>query len=306
MGKTTFLFAGQGAQYPGMGKSLYDTSAAARKVLDEAERLRPGTLQTCFGGEAQMLSQTIHTQPCLMAVDVACAAALMEAGVQPDALAGFSLGELAALPVAGLLPFETAFRLVMRRAELMDACAHAQAGGMLAVLKLEGAQVEALCREAGAYPANYNSPGQVVCAGTQGALAALQEKVKAAGGRALPLAVSGGFHSPLMHAAAVGVLGEAQKLSFSQPALPLYANRSNEPYTPQDAATLLGAQVENPICWTKLIRRMQTDGYTDFIEVGAGKTLTGLMKRIGGARVALHVEDAESLRDTLAQLEGQA
>ena len=135
MGKTVFLFAGQGAQVPGMGRDLYDASPAARAVFDAAERLRPGTLHQCFEGSAEELAITANTQPCLFTVDVACAEALREAGVEADAAAGFSLGELAAVAFAGVLPFDDAFRLVCRRAELMQAAAESHPGAMDAVLR---------------------------------------------------------------------------------------------------------------------------------------------------------------------------
>ena len=300
MGKIAFLFAGQGAQYAGMGQSLYETSLAAKAALDTAERLRPGTLALYFAGDKDALSQTRNTQPCLMAIDYACAAALMEAGVQPDGLAGFSLGEIAALPVSGLLSFEEAFKLVLRRAALMQACAEQTPGGMVAVLKLADEAVEALCQAQGAYPVNYNCPGQVVCAMLAERIPAFTEAVKAAGGRALPLAVGGGFHSPYMHDAATGLAAYAQPLAFENPTLPLYANATCAPYTAGDAAALLGSQVESPVRFTSLIRRMQADGYTDFIEVGAGKTLAGLLGKIGGAARVACVEDAQTLAATLA------
>lgn len=299
MGKIAFLFAGQGAQYAGMGESLYGASPAARAVLDEAERLRPGTLAQCFHGDAAQLSQTANTQPCLMAVDVACAAALAEVGIAPDGYAGFSLGEVAALAVSGMLPFAEAFRLVQKRAALMQACAETFDSGMVAVLKLPDETVEALCREAGAYAVNYNCPGQVVCALLKRDMPAFTDAVKAAGGRALPLSLGGGFHSPYMREAAEGLRAYAEGLAFAQPATPLYANATNEPYTAADAARLLGAQVESPVRFTELIRRMQADGFTDFIELGAGKTLTGLLGKIGGAARILNVDDAQSLAQTV-------
>ncbi len=302
MGKIAFLFAGQGAQYPGMGKSLYETSPAARAVLDAAEAIRPGTLAQCFDGDQETLSQTLNTQPCLMAVDYACAMALVEAGIKPDGMAGFSLGEIAALPMAGLLPFVQAFRLVMHRAEQMQACAAQSATGMTAVLKLQDAAVEALCAQHGAYPVNYNCPGQVVCARRKADMPAFTDAVKTAGGRALPLAVNGGFHSPWMHDAAVAVQDYATPLAFQHPTVPLYADATCQPYTVADAAALLGAQVENPVRFTQLIHTMQADGFTDFVEVGAGKTLSGLLQKIGGAARIGNVEDAASLNTTLTTL----
>ncbi len=302
MGKIAFVFAGQGAQYAGMGQSLYETSPAAKAILDQAEALRPGTLETCFAGTKEELSRTENTQPCLMAVDCACAAALTEAGVAPEGFAGFSLGEIAALWASGMLSFAEAFRLTLRRAELMAACAGRTEAGMIAVLKLADDAVEALCGETGAWPVNYNCPGQVVCALPKSGFPAFLEAVKAAGGRAIPLMVSGGFHSPLMREAARGLRAYAEGVIFTEPEAPLYANATCRPYTAAEAPALLGAQVESPVRWTELIRGMQADGYTDFIELGAGKTLSGLIERIGGAGKIARVEDASTLTDTLALL----
>ena len=220
------LFAGQGAQYAGMGKNLYETSPAARAVMDEAERLRAGTLELCFAGSKDDLSKTLNTQPCLMAVDCACAAALMERGINPDGLAGFSLGEIAALAIGKMLTFEQAFTLVLRRAEWMQACAEQQESGMVAVLKLDDAAVEALCAQHHAYPVNYNCPGQVVCAMRNVDTAAFTAAVKEAGGRALPLAVNGGFHSPLMADAADNMRRYAAGLPIQESVMPLYADKT--------------------------------------------------------------------------------
>jgi [acyl-carrier-protein] S-malonyltransferase len=302
MGKIAFLFAGQGAQYAGMGQSLYETSPAARAMLDEAERLRPGTLELCFAGTKEQLSLTENTQPCLMAVDCACYAALREAGVTPDGLAGFSLGELAALACAGMLPFEEAFALTVARAQRMARCAEIYDGGMIAVLKLEDEAVEAICQEHHAYSVNYNCPGQVVCALLKSDFPAFTEAVKAAGGRALPLAVSGGFHSPFMREAAQSLRAYAETLTFRESTLPLYANATNRLYTAAEAPALLAAQVESPVRWTELIQKLQAEGYSVFIEVGAGKTLSGLVAKIGGAQTIAGVEDAATLAQTLAAM----
>jgi len=282
-----------------MGQSLYQASPAAKALLNQAEALRGGTLAQCFSGSKEDLSITLNAQPCLMAVDCACAAALMERDIQPDGLAGFSLGEVAALATGGMLPFAQAFALVMRRAEFMHECALQNPGGMAAVLKLQDEQAEALCAQYGAYPVNYNCPGQVVCAMAADRMQPFAQAVKAAGGRALPLAVSGGFHSPFMREAAAMLRTYAQRLSFAEPAVSLYANATCGLYTTDQAADLLGMQVDHPVRWTELIRNMLSQGYTDFIEVGAGAVLSGLIRKIGGAGYIGHVEDEQSLCDVI-------
>ncbi len=299
MGKIAFVFAGQGAQYSGMGQSIYQASAAAKGLMDQAEQHRNGTLDQCFSADKETLSQTINAQPCLMAVDCACAAALMEAGIKPDGLVGFSLGEIAALGMSGMLSFTQAFALVEKRAQFMQDCAQQNPGAMAAVVKLEDQQVEALCQAHGAYPVNYNSPGQVVCALALDRMDAFAQTVKEAGGRALPLKVSGAFHSPFMADAAVKLKDYAQTLTFSPPELPLYANATNGLYTAAEAATLLSRQVDHPIRFTRLIRKLQDQDYTDFIEVGPGKVLTGLIQKIGGAGYTAHVQDAETLGEVI-------
>jgi [acyl-carrier-protein] S-malonyltransferase len=299
MDKIAFLFAGQGAQYPGMGRSLYEASPAARKILDAAETARPGTLTQCFSGTAEELAVTANTQPCLFAVDCACAAALYEAGIRADAAAGFSLGEIAAVHFCGLLDFDTAFALVCRRAALMQAAAEQNPGAMSAILRLDGKTVEAL---AAAYdrvfPVNYNCPGQTVVAGQEEQLKSFEADVAANRGRAMRLKLGGGFHSPFMDSAAAGLADYMEELEFSAPRIPLYANATAEPYG--DPRTLLAQQVKSPVLWQRTIEHMQQNDCTVFIELGAGKTLTGLMGKIGGARLTAHVEDAETLAATLA------
>jgi len=299
MGKIAFVFAGQGAQASGMGESLYQASPAAKALLKQAEAQRRGTLAQCFEGTKEELNLTINAQPCLMAVDCACAAALMEQGVRPDGLAGFSLGEIAAVATSGMLPFAQAFALVMRRAAFMHASARKHPGGMAAVLRLEDRQVETLCREYDAWPVNYNCPGQVVCAMAADGMAPFVQAVKAKGGRALPLNVSGGFHSPFMREAADKLKIFAGGLAFTEPGIPLYANATCERYTAESAPALLGMQVDHPVRWTRLIRNMLDQNYTDFIEVGAGTTLSGLIKKIGGADYIGHVQDENSLLDVI-------
>lgn len=301
MGKTVFLFAGQGAQVPGMGRELYDASPAARAVFDAADRLRPGTIRQCFEGTAEELAVTVNTQPCLFTVDLACAEALREAGVEAEAAAGFSLGEVAAVAFTGMLGFDDAFRLVCRRAELMQAAAEANPGAMDAVLRLDAAKIEELASNYDCvFPVNYNCPGQTVVSGVPGQLAAFEADVAAARGRTVRLKVGGAFHSPFMEEAARGLAAYMSAFSFAKPRIPLYANTNAQPYG--DAAALLALQVKTPVRWQRTIEALQAEGFTKFIEVGAGKTLTGFMGKIGGAELALNVENQETLAAAVAAI----
>jgi [acyl-carrier-protein] S-malonyltransferase len=307
VGKLAFFFAGQGAQYPGMGASICEVSPAARAVFEAADRIRPGTSKQCFNGSAEELNQTINTQPCLFTVDVACAQALCEAGVWPSMAAGFSLGELAAVDFCGLLPFEQTLRLVMKRAQLMQRCTEQYSGGMLAVLRLDATQVEELCEPlTSVWPVNYNAPGQTVVAGSTEALAKLETAVKEAGGRAMRLPVSGAFHSPFMNEAAEGLRAYLHALhnpEAAEPHIPLYANATAEPYCRvEPLADQLAEQLRSPVLFERSVEHMLAAGTTVCVEVGAGTTLSGLIKKIDAGVERYNVQDAASLHDTVAHL----
>lgn len=310
MGKVAFLFAGQGAQHPGMGAGIAAASPAARAVFDAADSVRPGTFEQCCQGTKEELSQTENTQPCVFATDLACARALEERGVEPDVVAGFSLGEVAALTFAGAFSAKKGFELVCRRAELMAAAASSHPGAMRAVVKLDAARVEELAAEVACqadgdcWPVNYNSPMQTVVAGSPTACEKLDELVRGAGGRAMKVAVSGAFHSPYMADAAAGL---AAALDGNEPAatrVPVLANRTAHPYPadPKSAAELLSAQVANPVRWTDTIRAMAEDGVDAFVEVGPGKTLSGLVKRTLEGACVYNVETSEELEATASAL----
>ncbi|MDL2218388.1 ACP S-malonyltransferase [Christensenellaceae bacterium OttesenSCG-928-M15] len=302
MGKIGFFFAGQGAQYAGMGQSLYESSKAAKEVFDAAETIRPGTIAQCFFGTAEQLLVTINTQPCLFAVDYACAAALKEAGVHADMAAGFSLGEVPAAAFCGILTFEDAFRLVIKRAEYMHECARKYPGSMVAVLRVDAQIVDRVAQQfENVYPVNYNCPNQTVVSGSDLVLPSFGAAMQEAGGRLMPLKVSGSFHSPYMEEAAMKLTAYMEDVAFYPPRIPLYANATALPYH-GDPSALLARQVKSPVYFQKSVENMLHDGLTTCIEVGAGKTLCGLINKTGGAARVLNVQDAPSLEAALAAL----
>lgn len=280
MGKIAFVFAGQGAQHPGMGLELAKASPAAAAVFQKLDALRPETSFQCFGGTEEELKQTKNTQPCLFAVELAAAAALEEAGVEADMAAGFSLGEIGALAYTGAVDLETGFALVCRRGALMQAAAEATPTAMAAVLKLSNEAVEEVCaRFDQVYPVNYNCPGQVAVAMPQDQLAPFSAAVKAAGGRALPLKVRGGFHSPFMASAAQGFAQALAECQVEQPKLPLYSNLTGQRYA-GDPKELLARQIASPVRWETIVENMIAAGADTFIELGPGNTLCGLIGKI--------------------------
>lgn len=299
MGKVAIVFSGQGAQYPGMGKELYDNFAAAKDIFDRAEVLYPGIKELCFNGTKEALMRTENTQPCVFVVDMAAAAAICECGIKPDMAAGFSLGEIAAVAFSGMLEFEEAFKLVLYRAKIMQICAEKNPGEMFAVLKLKAEDVKALASEfKRAYPVNFNCPGQTVVAIAKDEAEAFTAKVAEVKGRTVKLNVNGAFHSPFMEEAAKDLKEYIGGLKFNAPKIPVYSNITAEPYD-DNTIELLSMQVKSPVLWEQSVRNMKRDGCKYTIEAGPGKTLVGLIKKTDPDIAAYNAENKESVEKAI-------
>ena len=282
-----FVFPGQGAQFVGMGKDLYDNDSLAKKLFDKAnEILGYSITDIMFNGTDEELKQTRVTQPAVFLHSVICALCMGDA-FQPDMVAGHSLGEFSALVSAGVLNFEDGVKLVYARAMAMQKACEAAPGTMAAIIGLPDDKVEAICAEVSklgnvVVPANYNCPGQLVISGNVDAINVACDKMKEAGAkRALPLKVGGAFHSPLMQPAKDELEAAIEKINFSEPKCPVYQNIDGKPHTtPIEIKANLIAQLTGGVRWTSSVQNMIADGADDFTECGPGKALQGMIGRI--------------------------
>ena len=281
-----YVFPGQGAQFVGMGKDLYESSKRAQLFFDKAnEVLGYSITNIMFNGTDEELKQTKVTQPAVFLHSVITALCMDD--FQPDMVAGHSLGEFSALVAAGALTFEDGLRLVYARAMAMQKGCEAAPSTMAAIIALPDETIEQVCAEISkqgnvVVPANYNSPGQVVISGNVEAIKEACAKLKEAGAkRALPLAVGGAFHSPLMEMARVELATAIEKAPVNTPICPVYQNVDAKPHTdPVEIKENLLKQLTSPVRWTQSVKNMIADGMTEFVECGPGQVLTGLIGRI--------------------------
>jgi len=313
MAKIAALFPGQGSQVVGMGRDLAEHWPAAAGVFQTVdEGLQSPLSELCWNGPEEDLRLTENTQPALLAHSAAAWAVLSAAGLEVDAVAGHSLGEYSAVVTAGGLGVADAARTVQLRGRLMQQAVPVGEGAMAAVIGLDDEEVEAACRDEEASgdgtvrAVNFNSPGQVVIAGSAAAVTGAGERLKARGARrVLPLPVSAPFHSPLMAPAREGLEPALLELDFQPLAVPLYRNVDATQVSEADEVRQgLIRQVDAPVLWSEIVRRMRADGFDTFVEVGTGNVLSGLVKRIDREAVCYQAGTVETVEKVIAELVG--
>ena len=303
MKPTAFIFPGQGSQHVGMGKEFYDNFSVARRVFEEAEdSLRFSISKLCFEGPEETLKLTENTQPAMLAASIAALRVLeTEKGITPQFSAGHSLGEYSALVASGALAFPETIRIVRLRGKFMQEAVPVGAGAMAALLGMEREQVERLCEEVSSgevlTPANFNCPGQIVIAGHSKAVERAIERVKQEGKKAVLLPVSAPFHSPLMKPAGERLEKALEEISVNDLKIPVVTNVEAEVNTLKERVKgLLVAQVSNPVRWEESMRKMGENGIEKVLEIGPGKVLSGLMKRIDPRIETGSLEDLQTLK----------
>ena len=304
MTKRAFLFAGQGAQYLGMGRELYDQYELVRSTFNDASQVLGYDVRALIDQDEEKLNQTRYTQPAILTTSVAIYRLLADKGIEPDMVAGLSLGEYSALVAAGALDFKTAVALVAKRGSFMEEAAPAGSGKMVAVLNAEVSLIEEVCQEASAIgvvsPANYNTPSQIVIGGEVAAVDKAVELLKDAGvKRLIPLNVSGPFHTALLKPASERLAEVLETVEFSDFVRPLVGNTEATVMEKARVKELLTRQVMEPVRFYDSIAKMQEAGVTEFVEIGPGKVLSGFIKKIDKSADVRQVEDVESLNALL-------
>jgi [acyl-carrier-protein] S-malonyltransferase len=302
MGKIAFIFAGQGSQYVGMGKELYDSIPASKKVFDEAEKaLGIDMASLCFEGPKEELDKTENTQPAILTVSIAALKALEEKGIKADVTAGFSLGEYSALIYSGALDFSDGVKLVKKRGKYMQEAVPEGVGTMAAILGLAKEKVLDVCRRAGEIgvveAVNFNCPGQIVVAGEIPAVERAMALAKEEGAlKTIQLSVSAPFHSSMLEPASIKLEEELRNVELKDIKVPILTN-VNADYIgdKSEIKNLLKKQAMSPVLWEDIILKMIESGVDTFIEIGPGKTLSGFVKKINRKIAVLNVEDIKSL-----------
>lgn len=306
--KIAFIYPGQGAQYAGMGKEIYEKYEEAKEIFERAdEALGFNISKLCFEGPEEELMKTENTQPAILTVSVALTRVLQKRGVKPDVTAGLSLGEYSSLVLAEALDFEDAVRLVKKRGKYMQEVVPEGVGTMAAILGLPNEEVEEICRiasEVGVVePANYNCPGQLVVSGEVKAVERAVELAKERGAKkAVVLAVSAPFHCSMLKEAGELLAKELEKVEIKDLKVPVISNVTADYVQKDKVKELLIKQVSHPVLWEQSVRKMVEDGVDTFIEIGPGKTLSGFVKKIDRSRTVLNFEDEESLMKALSAL----
>lgn len=300
MAKIGIIFPGQGAQYPGMGEKLYEAYPEIRELYENAEKIFPGITEISFHGTADDLKKTENTQPALYLAELSAALILKKNGIEASALAGFSLGEIPALSFGGAFDYIEGFRIVCKRGEFMSADPGVETA-MAAVLKLDGETVEKFCAShSGLYPVNYNCPGQITVSGTKEALNDAKAEFTEAGGRVIPLAVSGAFHSPFMDKASEEFGAFLSTCDIKSPVTTVYANRNAAPY--ENVVETMQAQINHPVLWEKTVRAMAESGVDTFIEVGPGQTLSKFVQKTVPGAKTYHAETPEEIEKIVSEV----